>query len=387
MNIMSRFDFKKVIVPILLFILLFISFNIFINIFSNGDMRTHASFARQMLTGERPTAGNFLFYWLVNTFSFFSVNVTPSQVSLCFLLAIATTFKYHLSQRTISKIVDHNQQLNQRYWFSVLLALSLLVIMAIPIPSFFVSHSFVRGNFVPNNWYNSTVIFLFPFALLLFRLSYKQLISYDLNRNWWIGFLIFLNIFLKPSYFFVFISVYPLLLLVKYKLNKEFWFSLLPVFIGVVLLSIEYYTIYQSATGVKDPSSVVFKPLYSYTLESELWQLPVSLVFSTLFPLLYSLFNISKIKNSLLFWFCFLSLVVSIFIYLVLAESGPRAIHGNFYWQVIICNWFCFFVTLLALIKDFNSEGKTIRNRFLMSIYLLHVLVGVIYFGRLFIKG
>lgn len=384
---MNRFSFRKVLVVFFIFVSLFVSFNYFINIFSNGDMRTHALFARQMLLGERPTGGNFLFYWLVNIFSFFSINVAPSQISLCFLLAVATTYKYHLTENYFSKILIQSPLMKEKQLYSVLIAISLLIVMAIPIPGFFVTHSFVKGSFVPNNWYNSTVIFLFPFALLLFYYSFKQIISYETNRNWWMILLIVLNIFIKPSYFFVFIIVYPVFLLFKYKLKREFWVAMIPPLFGIVLLMIEFFFIYKYDSNTKNASSVVLKPLYSYTLESKLWQLPVSLIFSLLFPIAYSIVKYRKIKNSVLLWFTLFSVIVAVLVYLLLAETGPREIHGNFYWQVIICTWLSFFVALAALIKDIIVEGKTRINYFLMSLYTIHVFVGLLYFGRLFIKG
>jgi hypothetical protein len=337
-----------------------------------------------MLTGERPTAGNFLFYWLVNLFSFLSTKVSASQNSLCFLLALATTYKYDIAQRYIQKTI-HSLSDSRVFVYSSIFAMSLLVIMAIPIPSFFVSHSFVRGNFVPNNWYNSTIIFVFPFAILLFLSSYKQLIEFSAKRNWWILILIFLNVYLKPSYFFVFLSLYPILLLYKYQFSSHFWKSILPVGLGLVFLIIEYWSIYHTTpSGDRNASAVVFHPFYSYTIDSKLWQLPVSLIFSLFFPFLYSVLNFSRLKYSILFWYTTVSFVISLLIYLLIAESGPREMNGNFYWQVIVCAWICFFVSLVAVLTDVQKEGKTIKNKLLLISYSLHVVVGVMYFTRCF---
>ncbi|HEY5588983.1 MAG TPA: hypothetical protein VIK86_08515 [Candidatus Paceibacterota bacterium] len=382
---MYKVDFKKIVLP-LLFLFFFILYLLIIAFVRYQDMWDHACFSRQILTGERPTPGNFLFYWLVNIFSFFSTKIIPSKISLCFLLAFATTFRYYLSQKKIAKVLIRETSGKDNYWLSVIAALSLIFVFVIPVPSYILNGYFYIGNFVPNVWHNSTIIFLFPFALLLFELSNMQLIAFDEKRNGWIILLIFLNVFIKPSYFFVYVFVYPLLLLIKYKLNKEFWKSIFPVIIGLIFLIFEYWTIYKgSKLGNNESSSVIFHPFYSNVLISDIWQLPLSLFFSLFFPFLYVIFNVPKIKKSLLFWFTTLSFLTSIFIYLFIAESGPRASHGNFYWQIVICTWFCFFTAFISLIKDFNIEGKTLKNKFLMSIYFIHVLIGIVYFVRLFV--
>ncbi|MGA2405365.1 MAG: hypothetical protein ABSF81_01265 [Bacteroidales bacterium] len=384
---MKKISYKKLVIPVIF--LLFFTFYLLIDRFVEQDFITHASFARQMLTGERTNAGDFLFFWLVNIFSFFSTEVAPSEISLCFLIAAATTFRYYLSQKHIYNLFNEAYNNVRIYWISVFIALSLMFVFVIPIPSYFVHHGqFYFKNFVPNIWHNSTTIFLFPFALMLFGLSNEQLNAFNLKRNVWMFVLIFLNVFIKPSYFFVFACVFPIFLFIKYRLKKQFWYGMLPVVIGLLLLVLEYWIIYKTPNPAdKEISSVVFHPFYFYTLRSALLFLPSSLFFSLLFPICYVFLNFTKLKKILLFWFTFSSFIVSVLIFLLIAESGPRAGGGNFYWQIVICTWLCFFISLASLIKDFNREGLTGKNKFLFSVYSLHVLMGLIYFVRFFVVG
>lgn len=373
-----------------------------------NDMHDHAAFARQMCTGEIPYAGNFLVYLLVNIFSFFTANVTFTEISLCFLLAFAGTYRYYLSLNKIQEVLfvisdigqqssvttHHSPLITYHSTFTnqlqtALLALCMLFVFAIPLPSYLSDDRyFYIGNYVPNVWHNSTILFLFPFAILLFDLSYKQLQLFDVKRNWWILGLITLNLFIKPSYFFVFLCVYPLMLLLKYKFKKEFWLSIIPLVVGFVLLMVEYIIIYKTAkpTG-KEASSVIFLPFYRSPEFDELYLIPVAMIFSMFFPLLYSIFNFKKVIKNQIFWYTFLSFLVSVLIFLFISETGPRASHGNFYWQIVITTWFCFFVSLLALLKDFNIEGKTFKNKLLFSLFGIHVLMGVIYFVRILMTG
>jgi hypothetical protein len=381
---------NKLILPIL-FIFLFCAYYGLLKVIpaDYNDIHDHAAFARQMCAGKIPYTGNFLVYLLVNIFSFFSAKVTPTEISLCFLLAFAGVYRYYLSQKMIVEVVRDRNRNSSSHASTAFFAISMLFVFAIPIPSYLSEDYFMYiGNYVPNVWHNSTILFLFPFAMLLFYQSYMQLRNYDAKRNVWIFLLILLNLFIKPSYFFVFLCVYPLMLLFTYKFKKEFWYSILPLIIGFVCLIFEYWVIYKIGQSTnKEASSVIFLPFYRSPEFADLSLIPVAMFFSMLFPLLYSLLNIPKVIRSRVFWYSMLSFVVSVLIFFFISESGPRASHGNFYWQIVICTWLCFFVSLLALLKDINREGKTLKNISLLSVYSIHVLMGLIYFVRLLITG
>ncbi|MDP4240193.1 MAG: hypothetical protein Q8904_12055 [Bacteroidota bacterium] len=382
---------NRIILPIL-FLLLFAAYYSLLKIIpaDYNDIHDHAAFARQMCTGAIPYTGNFLVYLLVNLFSFFSAKVTPTEISLCGLLALAGVYRFYLSQKKITSVIEMDNRFSSNYWFIALLSLSLLFVFAIPIPSYLSDDKFMYiGNYVPTVWHNSTILFLFPFALLLFEQSYKQLRDYSGKRNIGIFLLILLNLFIKPSYFFVFVCVYPILLLSKYKLKKEFWYSIVPLVVGFFFLIGEYWIIYKTGTPSSKvvASSVVFLPFYRNPEFADLGLIPVSMLFSLLFPVLYTLINLPKLLKSQLFWYIFLSLVASVLIFFFISESGPRAAHGNFYWQIVICTWFCFFVALLSLLKDFKFEGNTFKNWFLALVFAVHVIMGILYFVKILVTG
>jgi hypothetical protein len=392
----KRSDMRKfsvnIVVLFVLTILLFVAFEGILHVVpaDYNDIHDHAAFARQMAQGQRPYAGNFLVYLLVNVLSFFSSNVAFSEIVLCLMIAVATTYRFSLSEQKINQFVYSDSVSKNKKSKSSLYALSLLFVFAIPIPSYFSEDCFMYiGNYVPNVWHNSTILILFPFALLLFDLSYRQLESFENKRNWQILLLVTLNLFIKPSFFFVFICVYPLLMLIKYKFKKEFWYSFFPLVVGLCLMLLEYWVIYKIGVPTdKEASSVVFMPFYrNPELVDGLRQIPMAMFFSLLFPILYVVLNISKLWKKTLFWYSLLSFVVSVLIYFFISESGPRASHGNFYWQIVVCTWICFFVALMSLLKDFQIVGKTTKNVFLMGVYTLHVLVGVFYFIRLLVTG
>jgi len=389
---------KNKLISSILFILLFIAFYGILKAIpaDYNDIHDHAAFARQMCTGEIPYTGNFLVYLLVNMFSFFTANVTFTEVSLCLLLAFAGTYRYQLSFNKINQVIKSDIPTNKSVNYSInqlslhLLAISLLFVFVIPIPSYFLGDYFIYiGNYAPNVWHNSTILFLFPFALILFELSYKQLQSFDAKRNWWILGLVVLNLFIKPSFFLVFICAYPVMLLIQFGLRKQFWLGVIPLAVGMAVLIIQYIVIYKiSGPAANDSSSVVFLPFYKNPeLNQDMINIPFALVFSLFFPLLYVVLNITKVYNNKLFLYTLLTFVFSILIFFLISETGRRASHGNYYWQIVITAWLCFFVALLSLLKDFRNQGSTIKNKVLLSVFGIHVLMGVIYFVRILVTG
>ncbi|WP_156032833.1 hypothetical protein [Prevotella sp. 10(H)] len=353
----------------------------------NEDLSYHARFSLEIMKGERPMFGNFLLYMLVPVFAGFSKSLLYHKISLCFLIAIATTIKFVWAKNKINEIGLFSYDISKRYWMSVLIAFSLIFVYVIPIPSYLLFDRFYLGNFVPNTWHNSTTIFLFPFAILLFYQSYKQIVEYDSKRNIIILILMIVNIFIKPSFFFVFICVYPLFMFIRHKLSKPFWISLLILFIGGLCLALEYFSIYLIGKDETQASSVVINIFFCYENFSPLSMLPFAIIFSLLFPLVYYIMNYKKRKKDILTWYILAMLIVSFLIYFILAESGLRATHGNFYWQIIICVWIFYFYALFFLLKDIKDQGFSLKNKILTGLYSVHVLLGLIYVIRLYSIG
>src|ERR1035437_5644894 len=123
---------NKLIFPILL-LFLFIAYHTILKVVpaDYNDMHDHAAFARQMCTGEIPYSGNFLVYLLVNIFSFFTAKVTPTEVSLCGLLALAGVYRIYLSQVKIAEGLKNDRHYHQNYWIPTILAVSMFFVFAI----------------------------------------------------------------------------------------------------------------------------------------------------------------------------------------------------------------------------------------------------------------
>lgn len=354
--------------------------------FKYGDMPGHAKIAMDMAETGDYFKGTFILYLLANLFSFFSTNIYHVIATICFLLAGSTLLRFFLAQKTLNNIIRSDKDENKSYWLSVTWALSLVFVFAIPVPMFFKNGLIYTGTFTPNVWHNSTVIFMMPFAFLLFTESCKQLAEYSFKRNYILTVLIFLNVFIKPSFFFVFVCIYPLMLLSKYRLGKKFWISLIPLILGVIFLAIDYLTIYMAEAGKIIPeeerSSIGICFMCLFRMNNSYLDLLFSIMFSFLFPIVYTILNFKKIKNNSSYWYIIWMLLLAILISLVFVENGPRYLHGNFYWQVIPCAWLYFYMTVKCITKDIKTEGFLLKNKILLSIYSIHVIIGIYYVIR-----
>ena len=384
----SKISKKEILQMSFLFIFLFLVYS-YLAFFAKGDMSDHAFYARKMSEGIKSFQGNFIFYGLINILSsifsvFSSISSLPavSKISLTFFLAAATAYKFRWTYTNLPK--------NDAEWKHFLMALSLIFVFAIPVSGIFGSGLWQLGNFAPTVWHNSTTIFLFPFAIALFAVSIKQIEIFCNRRNWWILLLVFLNIFIKPSYFFVWVCVYPLFLLIKYGLTANFFKGLIPVLLGVVFLFAQYFWIYFISDYAKSSeSSVIIKPFAEYSYYTPAFMIPWALLFSLLFPVLYLILNFKRLCKERVFLFVYAGLFVAVCIYMLLFESGSREGHGNFYWQTVICAWLCFYVSLADLLKNKRQlmQNENLKTKLLLTIYVLHVIAGVAYLGRYIFTG
>lgn len=346
----------------------------------HNDIYGHALIAKEVIIGQRSFLSiPFIMYFLSIILSGFSKDIYPIMGTIAILLAASTTLKFFITKNIINKITSN--------LIATLSSLSLLVVFAIPILFILsLSNRYYIGSFTPTVWHNSTIIFLMPFAILLFAQSTKQIESYSKKRDYLLTMLIFINIFIKPSFFIVFIVAYPLMMLVRYKFSSIFWKSLIPAIAGGVLLLIQYWFIYQSSGDInlgQGESNISIGFFTVFGIFVKLRFLPLIILFSFLFPILYFTFNLNKLKNNIICIYAILLIFFALAIYGGIYESGPRFTHGNLYWQIVPCAWILFFTSLIELLKDIKRDGLTVKNNILTTIYLFHVISGIYYIIRI----
>lgn len=359
------------------------------------DITDHVEHCMKINSAEKPYPANFLFYFTVNFFSGFSNNTFFMYLITVTLLSLATVAKYMISKRIIISVdkKNGNKFFNNRIY---LIALGLFFSFIIPDPySLFFLKRLYLGKIAPIVWHNSTIILLFPFAILLF---WKQLSFFDSSKKistkdvFIINFLVVLNVFIKPSFIFVYIPVTFVFLLFDIKRDsfKTFLLKVSPVFIGGLVILIQYYLIFilQSSSIQEEPSGIIISSPFQILLPlMPAWFIPISLFMSFILPI-FSLILYKEIIKYQPFLYALCLTIVGIIISAFIMESGPRMYHGNFTWQNIICSYLLLLSTILFLTPKFLDENpKSNKLRFLIGLFLLQVLSGFLYLLKIFLTS
>ncbi|MDO6444986.1 hypothetical protein Q4493_04275 [Colwellia sp. 1_MG-2023] len=372
--------FKKIlIIDLVIFILSLLIFS-WISFNVSTDINLHAEMIRKISDKTILPPANFLYYLTVYFFSFFETNIDNLLFSSIFTLTIALTAKFILTRKIFQYYNQNNKEIRKNsYVFILLPSILLLFVFSLPASNYYL------GQIPPNVWHNSTTILVMPFSLALFFLSYLQLIKPSNKRISTLVILCLLNILIKPSYFFVFAMVFPLLLLKTFKFNNAMWRNLIPVFIGTLTTLILYYLIYSLSYGNQyaDKASIIIKPfsVWSYFTPNILYSLVASLVF----PIIYIGFYWRDVFKNLLLQYATISYLVAISLTALLSETGAREYHGNFFWQSTICSYILFLVTTLLFVEKVAFSGlKPLKNKVILGAFLLHFLAGIAYLIKIF---
>jgi hypothetical protein len=246
------------------------------------------------------------------------------------------------------------------------------------------------GYIVPNVWHNSTVLCMMPFAIVVYLLSLKQLEHYDAKRNIYIGLALIVSILIKPSFYFVYGVVFPVIYWIRYRFSKEFWHLMLPIFIGVFFVLYEYLTIfllYPSNEG--DGVVISLSRLAVWSFWKIRWQ---TWLVSLLFPIVFVTLYKKEIRRDLEFYALVGMLAVAVGIFLLCAETGIRASHGNFAWQMYIAMWFIYYYILKVIVRNVQHiyprltavkwSGIAKREKLMIGLYMFHVACGIWYLIR-----
>lgn len=347
----------------------------------NSDLPAHAHIAQQMLEEHRLFSTNFLMYFLINLLTFFTGAKYPMRAVLVLLLAAANTAKYTIVRAAFCEWTSSKTAKLASFSMLFVYIIPLMYFLK-PLGIFLSADNMYLGYYVPNVWHNSTILCMMPFAIACYLLSVKQFKQYTDRRNKYISLFLVLSVLVKPSFFFVYVIAYPIIMLGQYGLSKTFSKSLLPLLAGGICLVYEYVTIYYS--GVNDGSSVVIDIAQLFTLD--FWQSHILyLVVSLSLPLLFLCLYGRTIVRDPEFWFVLIMLVCGLGIMWCCRETGPRATHGNFGWQTIATMWFVYFYMLKTATNSevsSSSQRGGYSQRVTLIIFGLHVIMGFVYLGK-----
>ncbi len=370
------------------------------------DIQNHTKYTLQMIDGAVSPPANFLYYiaqYLIAQYLIPHPGSTLQQlyVAAVFLLSAAVALKYMITYRFLLSLwVTEVTSSTCRECLVVSFALCLILVMAIPLP-LLVGGRYYIGHITPNVWHNSTTIFVAPFCLLLFWISYKQLVVPHRSRLWLISVLVVLILTIKASYLFVFFVTYPLFLMIQYRSGREFWINMGPVLLGAVLLALQYYVIYcleYTNYGIRNDNRVAIHPFLVWSYYSP--SIPLSLLGSLAFPIAYLAFYWRDLGHDRLLQYALAGYLVGVLVMSLFVEEGSRRTHANFFWQAFLSAYMLFMVLVGRLVtqmdRDAVSAGKPLtisaiplvlsrRNLFILAVFLIHLIAGIIYLVRLFV--
>ncbi|RZJ71965.1 hypothetical protein [Flavobacterium sp.] len=369
--------FDIVLLCLLLGIFYFMTFRI------GTDIPLHAQFIKDYAYGNKPFQTNFLYYGVVYLLSFFSSKTSSLLTISAYVLTAATYVKFVLGRNFLSSGSSGAVELSAKK--ANLLSAALLFCFSLP-TIMAASGYFYLLSFPPNVWHNSTTIFAMPFVMGLFWISVRQLENPTNKRMLWIGLLIVANVVVKPSFLFVYLLVYPLLLLKTYRFSKTFWVNLLPLFLAGILILVEYYFIYVSVAQT-EKNSVVIEP-FSFM---KVWSAGnnLALVFvctficSFLFPIVTLAKNPKMLKEKMV-QFALLGIAIALLIGNLFTEVGTRASDGNFLWQNIMCSFLLFMTCIYQIVKSVIADERGFKAFIIELLALsLHVLATLVYFIKI----
>ncbi len=271
---------------------------------------------------------HFIYFGLADLLSGFTKNIYLLSLAAIFLLTLAIGAKYFMSKKIIFE--DIIEKKTPKYENLAKLIIFLILILHPIIYYFDFSKSFMHGKIPVNTWHNSTTIFIMPFVLLLFWHSFKYLKTPKKQHLLYILLFSGLCTFIKPNIMGVFLPVFSVFLLIKYRLKKDFWKGIGIVIISGLILSSYFYFSYfvQNSTdeivykGQKSGIEIApFKHFITYcktitgTFISSglLSALNITLDFitSSLFPIIFSIFYFKKSKNKLIFQYSWAYYIVT----------------------------------------------------------------------------
>ena len=346
------------------------------------DLYDHILLSQRLINGDLHYA-NFLYYLVVALGALFQPNILLLQVSAILVLTASVLFKFFLSVSYLRHLDEKADQrvLKNSSWFALLLCIA----SNFPVN---ISATWYLVKFPPNLWHNSTTIFLMPFALLLFFDALKYLKQPSGRLIFKMSIWVIIGALIKPSFLFPFLPVFFLLLFFKFRLNKNFWKGIVPLFFGA--LGIAWVGIYNFITNTyNEGGGVEIAPFKVWSNWSEF--IPLSVLASLLFPLALSILHWKDIKDKLAFRFSWFLMIVSILVYSLFAEKGSNwiVVASNFSWQLIVSNFILFLVCLKEALT-INPKKLVFDisvRKILLLIFFAHSVMGILYLIKIPIFG
>jgi len=334
-----------------------------------SDFRAHLQFAATGLQHE-PVPGNFLLYLLIGICSGFSAEPHRLLTGLIAVIVAATAAKAWLSVA----FVGARERLP--VWGLAAAALC-LVAFSPPLPDPYL------GQIPANVWHNSTTMLLMPFAIGMFWTSYEYLRGGSRRMLWATLALAALNVAAKPSFVFCFLVVFPVAVRLARHDRREIRAGWLVTAGAAAILAVQYFYIFVAQLGgaAAEPpdqkDGIAIDPFRVWSAFSD--NIPVSLLVSYVFPIAALALGGAWVRRALAVRYACGLAAAGLLIFVVLKESGPRELHGNFLWQAVVTNYLLFLSLIGAVVPWLRQTRFGWRQALVTAAFLLHVVCGLLY--------
>lgn len=270
------------------------------------------------------------------------------------------------------------------------LAFALAFVCSLPTLDWATKGWYIIGQPSPNYWMNGTLLASWPFAIILFWQSYRQLLQP--SAGWWRWMLLWLIslVISKPSYAFVFALVYPLFLIGRHGFNRAVRWQLLPFGILALLLALEFYLIFWQKDSVYvkqfnhgNQSGVQVCLFCVWRLFSS--NILISVMAACLFPVGIAVLYWQEIRRKLLFWYAWAGFLTALVISVTFAQKGEEFSCWNFRWQAYIASHLLFMASTMLVWEKIQQEQLkwNARSKSVAILFLLQLLSGILYLGKM----
>lgn len=329
----------------------------------------------------------FLFYGLVWLAAWGHSHFIVLMGAALLVSAVLVTAKWWVTRRVFLEYFEAERDPGNRYGW---LALALSIVCSLPTPDWWLHGWYIVGQPSPNYWMNGTLLASWPFAILLFWGSYKQLQKPE--KGWWLQLLLLLVLLLisKPAYVFVFVVAYPLFRAVRHGFDKEFFREAAAIFLFFILLAAAYYLIFLHSESVYvkkfnhgSASGIGIEPFGVWRLWSS--NIPLSIVAGTAFPLFVTIAFWREIRKRFLFWYTWAGFFISLAIFILLIQKGEEYYTGAFRFQNYITAHLLFLVATLPVLENIRTNKPRMerRTQWAIALFFLHLLSGLVYLVKM----
>lgn len=344
------------------------------------DTGAHARFAQNVWQGTEDWPPNFLFYALLITIGEAINDTADLRISTAIVLGVAGAAKAYLTLWLLDSLTP-------RLPFRSLAIAAAVLLFSFSLPVALIlgkSLHYFLGSVPPNVWHNATTMFLMPFAIAAFALQLQDFQERGDRRTAAIAILISLGVVAKPSYFLAYAPATALLALFVYRDMRARLTSMIPSLAGGILTIVLFIAIYylQHGSHQDGASAITFAPMATWQTFVPASEIPLAIFGSFLVPIAYFAAGLRP-DHALAMGYAGLQLAIALLIFVLAAETGPRATHGNLFWQTIVCSFLLHGVILADLLAKFQ-RGARQRSVFLcLGLFALMAISGVIYLFRL----